>query len=201
MWTGAEKGKRAIIGGASPHIRNLPSSLLETGFIIGINKWAAEYPCNYWIGLDTGVNWRKYVLNDGKYPKEPKFLKALTCPKFMRQPNISSESFVPEDAGIFFTTAQGKEIPTKWDGRLRWESSTAMAAINLAIILGASEVVLYGVDFVGNARADGSEYHRPDFWEQHKEPINRLLRDYQELVPVYKTNPDSWLDCPLLEGL
>lgn len=201
MWTGDQKGNRAIIGGFSPGVRVLSPDLLNTGFIIGINKWAAEFPCDYWIGLDTGVNWRKYYLDDPKYPDEPKFLKTLACPRFMRQPNKDTEAFVPADAGVFFTTAQHGEIPTAWDGRLRWESSTALAAINLAIILGASEVVLYGVDFTDGGRADGSQYHRPDFWQKHREPINRLLKQYQDYLPIYKTNPASWLDCPLLEGL
>lgn len=191
-------GQRVIVGGYSPAIRVLPREFLSTGAVIGINHWAAELPCDYWIGLDTGLNWHKYY-DETEYPELPKFLRTLKAPKFMRLPNKDSEQFVPADAGIFFEKPHAGKIPTHWDGTLQFCASTAMAAINLAIVLGASEIVLYGVDFVGNERADGSSYVIPDLWEQHKEDINALLRRFQEHVPVYKTHPDSWLDCPYLE--
>lgn len=199
MFTGLEKGKRVLIGGSSPHIFNLPINLLKSGPVIGINRWGADFHCDYWIGLDTGLNWEKYYLDSKpEYEHLPKFLKTLEVPKFMRKPNKCTETFVPPDAGHFFEQAHG-DIPTEWNETLKWESSTALAAINLAIVLGAAEVVLFGVDFVGDQRADGTSYHRPDFWAEHKAPINRLLCRFQEFVTIYKTNPASWLECPLLE--
>ncbi len=192
------KAERVIVGGFSPAIRALPRDVLSTGQIIGINHWAAEFPCDYWIGLDTGLNWHKYH-DETEYLELPKFLRTLKVPQFMRLPNPDSEAFVPHDAGIFFEKPHAGRIPTEWDGTLQFTASTALAAINLAIVLGASEVVLYGVDFVGNSRADGSDYGIPDLWEQHREGINALMRRFQEIIPIYKTHPDSWLDCPFME--
>jgi len=190
--------KRVIVGGYSPAIHVLPREFLATGTVIGINRWGAELPCDYWIGLDTGMNWRKYHSQE-HHPELPKFLRTLKAPKFMRLPNKDSEQFVPADAGIFFEKAHAGKIPTEWDGTLQFQSSTAMAAINLAIILDAEEIVLYGVDFVGHERADGSEYTVPNIWDQHKHEINSLVRRFNELVPVFKTHPDSWLDCEFME--
>lgn len=197
--TGAEQGKRIIIGGCSPYIAKLPKNELSKYPVIGINRWPDFHHCDYWIGLDTGLNWEKYYLDTNENFKDlPKFLRTLDCPKFMRKPNRQTEKFMPEDAGIYFKSAENR-IPLVWDGTLRWESSTAMAAINLAIIMGAAEVVLWGVDFVGNGRIDGVEYPFPDFWEDHREVINRLLKEFQEHVTIYRTHPDSWLECPLME--
>lgn len=191
-------GDRVIVGGASPAIHGLPAEFLSTGQVIGINAWPIERHCDYWIGLDTGLNWRKYYL-DSHYPELPKFLKTLDVPKFMRLPNKDSEAFVPAGAGIFFEKPHAGKIPATWDGTLQFTSSTALAAINLGIVLGASEIVLYGVDFVGDERADGSRYSVPGLWEQHRHEINSLIRRFNDIVPVYKTNPESWLDCPLME--
>lgn len=189
MAEGIEANCRFFVGGSSPHIFSLDKAMLDTGKIIGINAWPEYHYCDYWIGLDTGVNWDKFH-----------WLPWLCVPKYMRTPNKDTEKHVPPDAADFWFNqpASRDYIPTKWEGLLRWESSTAMAAINLAIILGASEVVLYGVDFVGDDRADGHRY-MAGLWEQHREPINNLLRRFQEIVPIYKLHPESWLDCPLLE--
>jgi hypothetical protein len=200
MWTGRHKGERVIIGGFSPHIHKLPPSLLDTGAVIGFNQFADEFFCDYWMALDTGAAWQHFYQDDKpEYSHFPKFLRNLTVPKFMRRPNKDTEAFVPEDAAIFFEKAHHDEIPLTWNGRLRWASSTALAAINLAIIFGASEVVLFGVDFVGSGRADGSSYNQPNFWDPHKNGINNLIRWFSQHTKIYKTHPDSWLDCPLLE--
>lgn len=191
--------QRVIIGGYSPAIHSLPRTFLSTGKIIGVKRWAEDFPCDYWIGLDTGLNWRRYWMDDPKYPTTRKFLRELKVPKFMRLPNKDSEAFVPDDAGIFFQKPHAGKIPTQWDGTLQFTSSTAMAAINLGIVLGAKEIVLCGVDFVGEERADGSRYTVPGLWDQHKHEINSLVRRFNEIVPVYKTHPASWLDCPLME--
>lgn len=200
-WSGRHKGERVIVGGWSPHIHSLPREFLQTGKVIGINQWGAELPCDYWIGLDTGVNWEKHFLDTKpEYAHLPKFLRTLNCPRFMRKPYPDSEAFVPEEAGVFFDKVpHDAALPEEWNGTLKWISSTAMAAIHLAIIMGASEVVLYGVDFVGNDRADGSSYpsEKGDFWRVHKENVNNLVRLFQQYVPVYKLHPESWLECPL----
>lgn len=189
MLTGAEKEKRVIVGGYSPAVHSLPKAFLKSAPVIGINKWPHFYACDYWIALDT-FRWHEW---------EP-WLRRLDAIKVLRKRHMGDpkESLIPENAADYwFNQAEG--IPTEWNETLRWESSTALAAISLAIVLGAQEVVLYGVDFVGGQRADGSTYTREDHWLRHKEPINNLLREFQNYITVYKTHPDSFLDCPLME--
>lgn len=185
---------RFIIGGFSPHVFELPPELFRTGKVIAINEWPLnfpQYPFDYWIALDTfrWAEWKDWM-------REIDAIKAMRAPRSEQELAMG----IPDDAAdLWFTQAPKNTFPTEWNGTLQWVSSTALAAINLAIVLGASEVVLAGVDFVGQGRADGSEYHKPDFWEYHKGGINNLIRQYQQAVPIYKTHPNSWLECSLLE--
>jgi hypothetical protein len=207
------KGEIAIIGGFSPFIFDTPelmTSLVGNHPVIGINKWGAIAPCDAWIGLDTGINifkwwlssgqdYEQWVANQPQFKDEPKFLSDLKAVKFMRKPNTTTEKHVSHDMADYWFDQPPQDIlvPTKWTGYLRWTSSTALCAINLAIILEAKSCILFGVDFVGDGRADGSQYISDNFWESHKEAINTLLKQYQEHIDIYKTHPDSWLDCQL----
>lgn len=188
MVDGFSKGERIIIGGCSPFVRRIDLDFLSTGDVIGLNRWGAHRPCKYWIMLDT-FGWHVF-----KY-----WIRKIDALRFMRRPNSTpDERKIPMDAADYwFENGPRGIVPTKWSGLLRYESSTALAAISLAIILGASEVVLYGVDFVGDSNIYGFNY-RPGQWDAHREPINSLLQEFQEYVPIYKTHPDSWLDLPLM---
>ena len=182
---------RFIIGGYSPEINKLSPEVLSTGRVIGINLWGKDRPCDFWIALDTfrWHEWKGWIQN-------------LDAVRAMRSPNKADprEESIPADAAdLWFDQSEGGKIPTHWEGRLRFESSTAMAAISLAIVMGATEIILYGVDFMGQGRADGSEYRFPDFWDRHQEPINKLMADFQQHATIYKTNAYSWLNCPYME--
>ncbi len=177
------------MGGFSPHVLRLPQEYLKTGFVIGVNQWPTLHPCDYWIALDTH-NWPTLFKD---------WLTGCNALTFMREKNSrAGEKHVPEDA-VDYWFKKADTLQTEWTGRLDWESTTAMAAVNLAIVLGASEVVLYGVDFVGDGRADGGGYSRAGFWDAHREPINRFLARVQQHVPIFKTHSGSWLECPYID--
>ncbi len=200
MWTNKEKGKRVIVGGYSPRINDVDPEFLKTGAIIGVKGWAKVHPCDYWIGLDTGLIYKRdFDDKDARYKDYPKYVRDITAPKFLRKPNPSSETFVPSDFGIFFEKAHQGTVPTKWNKTLQFSNTTATAAISLAIVLGATEVVLVGVDFIGDTRADGSRYVKEDFWNPHLAAINNHLVRFQSFVKIYKTHPDSKLECPYME--
>jgi hypothetical protein len=183
------KRERAIVGGYSPDVHRLPAELLSTGAIIGINEWGRDRYCDWWIACDT-FRWYDWW----------QWMARMSAIRFMRKPNDTPrESQIPDSAADHWFEHVRDEIPTQWEGRLNWVSSTAMAAISLAIAMGYREVVLCGVDFVGKGRADGSEYPKEDFWASHMDGINCLLSRFQQHIRVYKTHPDSPLKCPLLE--
>ena len=194
MVAGIEAGKRIIIGGGSPNIFHLPAEILNTGPVIGVNKWYKVHPerMDYWICADTGAFYRDFKDD----------IPLIKCPKFMRKRQMTDpeEACVPEGiADFWFETTPGFDLPCYkwWDESLRMVSTTATAAIDLARIMGASEIVLYGVDICGRTHFDGEDYGFD--WTLHAEQFNRLLRELKKYVPIYKTNPDSPIDCPMLE--
>jgi hypothetical protein len=191
LLTGVERGKRIIVGGLSAHVNSLPASFLKTGVVIGVNKWPDFFPCDYWICLDTG---KCHKENDdywrGFYERT---LKNLKAPKFARAPRDTEKPVPPGRFDYYFQNSCVENIPTTWEGRLRYGSTTATAAVNLAIILGAKEVFLYGVDFIGTRRLDGSVNND---WSDHVSSTNAILKKFEKLVPIYKLHPDSPLDVP-----
>ena len=204
MFTGEQKDKTVIVGGYSPTLAFLPLDHLIENPVIGVNKFGYDYGdyCNYWLGCDTGLNWEKWAESTNPlYEKEPKFLKDLKIPKLMRTPNQDTEAFVPKDAGIFFDESKNCPLETTWQNKLQWQSSSAMAAVHFAIILGAKEIVLYGVDFIGNKRADNSRYpdfgDGKDFWSIHIEPMNGFLQKASQYASIYKVVEKSALEVPL----
>lgn len=192
-WTDRHKGERVIVAGFSRHVSVLDPALLKTGPVIGVNEAPRIIPSDYWLALDTGIIYTLWQERDERFT----FLDDLQAPRFMRQPNPLTEAHVPNDWAIWFGKPNPGMVTRRWGEGLRWSGSSALAAVHLAIIMGAREVVLYGVDFVGNGRADGTDYG--DFtWDGHRDGINRLMAQFQQIIPIYKLHPESWLSCPML---
>lgn len=190
MLSGREKGKTLIIGGYSPLLFCVPKAVFELGPVIGINLYGRDLPCDYWIASDT-FRWHEW--------KE--WMEAMQAVKFLRKPNrdVPIEADIPDSAADYWFDVTQEDVPTTWTGTLGYVSSTALSAISLAIVLGASDTILAGVDFVGSMRADGSSYGKSDFWAPHMAGINELLQKYQRHIKIWKTHPDSPLECPLLD--
>lgn len=195
---------RVIVGGLSPYRNHLPVSLFETGRVIGINQWPKWWPCNYWIALDTeqiftpAPGWEGFADTTLRTMQAVRFLRR-------RNPGTDPHIVIPEDAADYWVShAPIGSIPVSLDGwnqTLHWRSSTATAAIHLALLLGASEVVLAGVDFIGSQKCDGS--HGGVDWAHHVDDMNDFLQLMTGLFnrPIYKTNPDSPLALPMLPEL
>lgn len=180
--------KAAIIGGASPHFFCLPQELLREYPVIGVNDWPLRgLPCDYWVVLDTGRAFEIYG--------EPA-IRDVQTEKYWRKPN-ETEQFVPEDLANWFVDAPRDSLDRQYQGRLRWESSSALAAMNLAVTLGFERILLFGVDFVGTGRLEDLSKTYPN-WENHRDNINLLVKQIQDLgVEVFKMHRGSWIDCPL----
>ena len=201
MFTGKESGKRVIVGGMSPHVLRLPRDLLFTGSVIGVNRFYRFHPCDYWIGLDPSIIYRDRSLEiwDG--------FENLTCLKLTRKKNPIDplEACIPDDFfDVWVNLCENleTEASTTWDGTLKYRSTSATSAIHWAILMGASEVVLFGVDLARPERWDGTDDTTdPDFWAPHVPSVNALLALFQKHVRIYKTNPESPLAVPMLPEL
>lgn len=182
---------RYIIGGSSPHQKNLPDSFLKTGTVIGINKWPLNKPCDIWIALDTGL---LFGDNPSEYWGDFKDkLASFDIPKYVRAPK-SNEVGPPGDAGIqTFVHDQSESVSRGFDGKLPCNSNSAVAAMALAVKLGATEIFLYGVDLVGTGRDDGTS--GVDWADGgHIFITNVMIKRCEEYAKVYKLNPGSPLE-------
>jgi hypothetical protein len=184
------QGERFIIGGSSPNIHNLDPFVLNTGVVIGINRWYRIHPCYYWICADKAENaWRDFG----------KDIMGIDAIRFLVKPQQGNNPLPSKAAHYWFhATEHESVIQPSWNGSLYTWKTTATAAAHLAIIMGASEILLYGVDLMGDTRFDGSQ-GLPNYWERHHRKINRSFQLLSQHVPIYKTNPDSPLDLPFMD--
>lgn len=187
--TGLEAGKRIIICGSSEHVLSLPKSFLQTGITIGINQWPAYYPCDYWIGVDTAILLADPYLKAIEKAQQVGATRFLCHSDEIENAQNSAEYYfniIPFDSDSIFT---------QWTGNLFFKHTTAVSALHLALIMAAKEIILYGVDFVGQKRFDTSYSW---CWHECVDDMNIILSSFSETTPIYKLHPQSLLDIPLL---
>lgn len=192
--TDKHKGQTFFIGGSSPNIHQLDKERLKEGVVIGVNQFPDYYPSlDYWIAYDS-FN----LLTKKGYQAWLKEVKAF---KFLlKDPKVYEIYWnKPEYCDQWYLSTHAMNIkevpkPDPWDGKLCHYATTALDAVHLAYIMGASEIVLWGVDLTGGSRADGSKYASEDYWSMFADRVSVFLNMLP--IPVYKTNPDS----PLLVG-
>lgn len=179
-------GATVFVCGTSPHIQRLNPYWLRQGVTIGINTWFRYRPCNYWICADSSAKaWQQW--GDDLYN--------IKAERFMSRP--ASGEIVPDDlAHYWFEGIKSFPDDFQWRGTLHSNRTTATAAVHLAMIMGAREIVLWGVDIMGGERFDGSanEYGP---WENRFHTVNRSIKNFAKWGTIYKTNPKSPLEVPL----
>ncbi len=189
--TGLEQGKRIIVCGMSPHVLELnkrPDIIKPGDVLLGLNYWACYYPCDYWIACDTTALIKDTRLNPIQQAADKGAIRFLN----------KAETATEHMAEYWFEAQyQGDDFSTEWTGKLAFCYTTAVAAINLAVIMQPSEILLYGVDFVGEKRFD-TQYSW--CWAQAADKVNVWLRRFAEVVPICKLHPGSPLDVPLMKG-
>jgi hypothetical protein len=159
---------------------------LETGVVIGLNQWPKYgFRQDLWLCVDSDIAMRDY----------PDIVNGVSELKYMQRYK-HMEKLPPAD---YFFEKSGDEIPLIWEERLSWSCTCATAAANLAVILGATEIVLYGVDLSNDGRADGTQYDEGHNWDTKVDMVNKWFHrlTHESDVLVYKTNPASPLNLPL----
>lgn len=193
------QGERFFIGGASPYFHTLNASALNTGVVIGLNDWCSRAKADYLMLYDSFVlmeeveEWKGYL----DYWKSAKATKlARRDPEVLATVGVDASDYwyIP-----IHHKAEGFQDAYEYEEqfhylRLCHQSTVATEAMHLAVRMGASEIILYAVDLIGDSRADGTDYPHKDFWGEH---IFRVQDFIDSLgIPVYKTNPDSPLKIP-----
>lgn len=186
---GRESGRRIFVGGSSPNLHRLDASLLDGQTVIGLNRWYRYRPCDYWLSAMVTTNaWEQYGTD----------ILGIDAIRFMHLD--SKTDAVPDEAAHFWfhSSRDSRVISDKWTGGLYSCRTSAVNAVHLAIILGASEVVLWGVDISGSKRFDGS-VSVGGGWKRRFESVNNALMRLSAHIPIYKTNRKSPLTLPMFD--
>lgn len=193
--------KTAIIGGASPHLLLLPYDLwgLQADLVVGVNEYCLRSTCSWTVISDT------YRLPQWSGWLEPRRAKGMKIaarrhnsldPREARIPNRSADYWFPIVKKWESYGYKGKD---GWglDQGLSYASTTATTAIDLAAKLGATDLILAGVDLAGDYKADGA-YYGANWWAIHVDGVNNWLGEFQKrtAVNIYKTNEKSPLALP-----
>lgn len=210
--------KRFIIGGASDNLLKIKKGLYDTGTVIGVNDWFLHDRLDIYCVLDFGPCWRQWrthimdllrrqipVYARGN-PSKPPF-RVAGVNWFMRTRPHIPEQILASKTGLV----------TEYKGYLSWWGTSCMAAVHLAICLGADEVILAGFDCYGKKRWNGYEYRPKDLnfkqhqlralggiakfdgWTHTDGWVNRMMRVFTKYTKIYKTHPKSPLACEYLD--
>jgi hypothetical protein len=180
---------RYIVAGYSPRLTETPEDIYATGRVIGVNQ-TFRVINRY---LDAWLLWDHHKSTTHV---EIEGHSVIQCPKFIRNDPNNQEYFKGQRGILWFQSAGKQTIATCWETPLRlglWGSSIT-AACNLAFLLGASEIVLVGVDFIGNERVGGWKYAESDPFASACQEANRFFHQFP--IPVYKTVNESLLSLP-----
>lgn len=192
--TGREKGKQIIIGGTSPHGLKIAESKELKYPVIGLNNWPVHgLRCDYWLTCDTHrIDERMPDALPSLAPGTPTFFnrdwgKGPTIPEpsywFARPPET--------EIGAYMQPQKNYPIPGLWSGHLQHIWTSATAAANLAYILGASSIILLGVDLLDDTNFLGSMVP----WARFAPDVAKFFRRLP--IPVYMTHPASPLKLPM----
>lgn len=195
--TNRHRHQTIIVAGTSPFVPDLPQSFLDEHITIGVNNYPLIGDCNYLVIADTHKiqthmpnalsNVRRgtktFFGRDTKQDDSPEPDYWFTRPRGF----LGANNWPRKDCPI---PTEWKE-PIKGVGLLAHVATVATAAANLAVILGASNIILYRVDLIGNTMFGSREKPWVDFEPVVSHFFNRLP------IPVYKTNPNSPLHLPM----
>lgn len=188
--TGRHSGARIIVAGTAPGPRYF--KFRPDDIVIGINLAPDFIECNYWLTCDPQhLNTRMPGIMD-RLP--------LGCESFCYAfggrplPGVRPTYWFHRPPGSKDKNHQPIKpysVPVKWTGQLQHVWTSATAGVNLAVIMGAKEIILYRVDLIGNTLSRGLMMP----WASFASEVNDFLSAFR--VPIYKTRISSPLSVPI----
>lgn len=182
--------KRVFIIGGGHSLDNFDWSPLRGEWIIGCND---AYKLGIWIDICIFGDdaWWDYHEAEDRVKAYTGLLVGC-CPKQIKDPQVNwmeRENVYP--------------LVLERNGKLAWNSNTGAAAINLAILLGATEIVLLGYDM--KLGPEGQSNWHPNYLDSPNETVfNKFTKGFERLacaieeqcpsVTIYNAGPDSHLD-------
>ena len=187
---------RYIVAGTSPHIADAPLSLMKENPVIGVNQ-AYRIPLvndhmNHWICWDSDERHQNNI-RDWETHIRPE------CKVYMRDDPDGRNKAAQTSNRINYFEASTDEHPMHRKNTefmyLTMRGSTATTACGLAYMLGATEIILVGIEFMGVKHAFGGKM----FCDHPGDNLIRANRFFDDfIIPTYKTKKYSGLNLPYM---
>jgi len=195
MW----KGQRCFIVGGGPSLKGFDWSKLDGELTIGCNlAFEAFDPCMI-VAVDKRfyqwILWGEY---EEKHPGLRQRFLDLNVGKYLIYPAETLNNFY---SGIdIITRNKTDKLATSLADGVLMGSNTGLAAVNLAICLGASEIYLLGFDMCGDGSGKQAHFHAGHPTKQDENCYNRFIDafgqhagDMNRHARIVNLNPDSKL--------
>jgi len=181
------KGKTIHVFGAGPSLLNYAVKQdWSDSITIGINRVPLVIPCKYWIRCDA---FRKGTSDDAQveWARNNSSTFKILCK------NIDPCGIKPD------ALCENFRVPCCPDnlkfGNLHWWGSSVHAAIELAGAMGASQIILWGIDYNNLDHAYKDDHKRP-MWDMVK--LSEKFRNIKDAwalrrVKIYNANANSLL--------
>lgn len=186
LWEGAT----AFILGGGPSLHDVDLSLIKDEKIIGVNE---SYTFGNFVDFTFIGNNKYYIRHKHKFAD---YTGHVVCAggKSYHDPNV-------------LTVYKSNSVCTMQKGRIGMKNNSGIGAINLAMQLGVSEIVLLGFDM---GLKNGMNWHnnnittnilKKQITERYYEGVRKTMCErvvdivYRANIDVYNCTPETALDC------
>ncbi len=176
---------RFIICGHSPRINFVNEDFLRTGMVISINQSITVQQVNkqadYWMVWDEHKSSTRQEMELAL-----KMMPPITKTQMLvRDTPLNREWMEMKEKTDRVTWFGETNKPSSHEIKLSIKCNSAEPACHLAVLLGATEIILVGVDFVGKVRANGTRFRAGPVLDNINEYLKNLI--LLSKVKIYKT--------------
>jgi hypothetical protein len=198
---GAWKGRRCFIVGGGPSLEGFDWSLLDGELVIAANRAFESCNPNIIVSCDpVFTRWVKREQDDGNglcSPESMQHFRDLKCLRAIVKVNKSNYS-----PGLNFLRFAGNDgfSSTLSDGVVCGRNS-GFAALNLAVLLGASQIYLLGFDMQYRPSDNRAHYYDKGKPWKRQDPYRHYKHYYDKVAPEIKARGQQVINLSLNSAL
>lgn len=181
---GMLKGKRVFVIGSGPSLKGFDLSRLDNEETIAVNHTLEHYAKakHFLFGDPRVYGYVRHIL-DGGY-------KGNVFGSY----HADLGPYESENDNVYVFAKNWSRVTDQIEDGLYSDFNSGMEAVNLALIMGASEIYLLGIDFC----ADGEDYYfygRPKWFTQKVDAVDSLLGKRVQYWDKFSAYKDRIFNC------
>jgi len=176
-------GKRVFVIGSGPSLKGFDFSLLKDEETIAVNHTIEHYKdCKYHLFGDPRVyDYIKDIYKDYKG-------------MIFASHHADLEKIERENDRMIVFSKNWKRVTEKLEDGLYSDFNSGMEAVNLALVMGAKEIYLLGLDFCSH-EGEYYFYGRPKWYTQNVDGVDSLLKKRVQFWDNFKPYADRIFNC------